>query len=648
MNENISGDNVAESTIECTGIVLGHLGPDDVDTNGQPAFPDSNSTMFFVVLFVGDDDIYCELTDEEFAQRCTMMESSIFEGLDWGIICTTDLIAEYPELADGDPPYNLTGHPYLRKLFIYNGSDPDEGGANADPDEGGATADPDEGGDKADLDEGSVEADPEDYFEGDTDSEGERERDLYECKPKKITGIKDKLANLPCEASQSGKLFIGLEYASDSEEDENNVINPPLKEALSMGDNMEKQTKMNKNSLPPDKRKRRSGIRSTPPKPTISYVSKSTLAKLDFDFDDIVKDMNDDELKKCTAKIGDERFVCVARCPKIRYKAQKGQTHISVEKRRSEKLDNSLNTVVGGNSDYMTGITREGTKLRHGMVTTCLHDCMIRQWNTYAVVAEADEILAAIHAECKKLNARNKCVLVFVLNESGDGPAPNTLPVQKYEFTTKDNKSDKVGFWELLNVGGLRYEGGYSGQYEDLQNEGCSSWGGQFYVVRCSQDEYESTELAEDASALFSAGVTQLEKLHGSIGANQYTNNDGSTLHHIWVYTLTEQDTRGDSIYGVMTSSRYISKCVGSRGGRGSTPAERKKDSSFKDMEVGDGGREWKNTSSKNGAVRKFWIEKKEAKTVEWYRKKGIRVTPPNVDFSTLTATPLAELDLTD
>ena len=122
---NIGGDNVAEGTIQCTGIVLGHLGPNDVDSDGQPAFPDS-ITMFFVILFDGVEDIYCELTDEEFAQCCTMMDppSSTYDGFNWGTVCTTDLIAEYPVLADGDPPYNLTGHPNLRQLFIYNGTNP--------------------------------------------------------------------------------------------------------------------------------------------------------------------------------------------------------------------------------------------------------------------------------------------------------------------------------------------------------------------------------------------------------------------------------------------------------------------------------------------------------------------------------------------
>ena len=563
------------------------------------------------------------------------------EGFNWGTVGTTELIAEYPVLAEGDPPYNLTGHPNLRKLFIYNGTNPlpneDREGAEADPDEEDA------------------EADPEDYFQEDTDSEGERERDMYEGKPKEITGIKDKLANLPCGASESGKLFIGLGYDSDSEEDENSVvINPPLEEALSMGDNMEKQTRMNKNSLPPDKRKRRSG-RFKPAKPTISYVSDSTLAKLDFDYDDIVKDMNEDELKKCTAKIGDERCVCVAKCLKIAYHPPKDQTYISLEKRRSEKLDNSLQTIVGWETYCLTTLTREGTKLRQGMVTTCLHDCTVRGWNTYGVVNEADAILAAIRAECKNLNAQNKCVLVFVLNETGDGPAPNTLPVQKYEITGKDTTDKgRIGFCNSLADGGLLYEIIQNSQYEDLKNEGCTSWGIQFYVVRCSQDVYDSTELAEDASALFSAGVTQLEKLQKSVGRQH-------SGFHFWVFTLTEGDTKGSSLYGVLTSSKNqdISKCIGSSGGRQicSGPKEKHKaDSSFKDIEVGeDHGREWKSTKGR------FWIEKKEAKTDEWYeakritvarpaswyKKKRIRVVPPP-NFSTVKAVPLAELDLTD
>jgi len=531
----------------------------------------------------------------------------------------------------------MTGHPYLRKLFTYNGTIPlpmDSGPVyNED------SADTSEQGDKADLDEGSAEADPEDYFQEDTDSEGERERDMYDGKPKKITGIKDKLANLPCEASKSGKLFIGLEYASDSEEDENSVINPPLKEALSMGDNMEKQTKLNKNSLPQNVRKRRSGMRfTTPPKPTISYVSESTLKELGFDYDDIVNGMNEGELHKCTAKIGDERFVCVAKCPRICYKSPKDQNYISVEKRRSEKLDNSLKTVVGGRGT--ANIPREGTKLRNGMVTTHLHDCMIRDWKTYEVVDKADAILAAIHAECKRLNAHNRCILVFVLNETGDGPTPNTLPVQKYEITGKDTTDKgRIGFGNTLKDGGLQYEAAKSGQYEDLKNEGCTSWGGQFYVLRCSQDEYDSTELAIDAPALFSAGVKELEKLHKSKTANQHTNNDGSTLHHIWVYTLTEKGTKGDSLYGIIKSQNgsTFGKCIGQRGGRG------REDMSFKDMKEGDGGREWKSNS-----WGKFWIEKKKSKTDDWYRKRRIRVAPPIVKFSTVTPTPLADLDLTD
>jgi len=143
--------------------------------------------------------------------------------------------------------------------------------------------------------------------------------------------------------------------------------------------------------------------------------------------------------------------------------------------------------------------------------------------------------------------------------------------------------------------------------------------------------------------------------------SNQYTNADGSTLHHIWVYTLTAKDKKGDSLYGVMTSSRAedISKCIGGLGGRGSKSAERQKDNSFNNIEVGS-GREWKNSrggDSFNG----FWVEKKEAKPDEWYKvkritvarpaswykKKGIRVVPPP-DFSTVQAKPLRELDLTD
>jgi len=161
-----------------------------------------------------------------------------------------------------------------------------------------------------------------------------------------------------------------------------------------------------------------------------------------------------------------------------------------------------------------------------------------------------------------------------------------------------------------------------------------------------------------DGTASYSTGQF-LDKLVSEAGKNNTIYKDlksrlprqGSqqAAYHYWVYTLTEKDTKGCSLRGVIKTAdcAIISGCIGTRGGRGT------KDNNFKNIEVGKGnGREWKSNKGK------FWIEKLKAMSNEWYKKKGITVAPPGDEtarkgycpeaFSTLTAKPLDDLDLAD
>ena len=150
-----------EGVLVCEGVVLGYLGKEDVDSNNDPAFTNEQGEaieMFYVVLYTDDDDegeIEYELNGDEFEERCEMIMplASVSEGgIDWGTdsLSETELLDKYERLNGGDPPYKLNGHPYIRRVFRYEGPDPSED--SDDDDSSDVNMKEDEGNDEEDDD----------------------------------------------------------------------------------------------------------------------------------------------------------------------------------------------------------------------------------------------------------------------------------------------------------------------------------------------------------------------------------------------------------------------------------------------------------------------------------------------------------------
>jgi len=117
--------------ITCEGMVMAFIGEGDTDSKGNPAFVDDDGVpqaSFMTVLFIGDDEIQIELSSEDIAECCKLVQphTSIVGDFDWSMEDDSSLRGKYDMLSDDqDPSYKFSGHVFIGKKMVYTGLHPD-------------------------------------------------------------------------------------------------------------------------------------------------------------------------------------------------------------------------------------------------------------------------------------------------------------------------------------------------------------------------------------------------------------------------------------------------------------------------------------------------------------------------------------------